>query len=274
MKKIVKHVSAILLSACLLLFSACSSAPAGSENSKEESSSTAEQSSVSESEESSEPEESETVSYDGIWETAKVEIDGEEYSSDQIEENGISTTLTLYPDGSFTLQNDNVEREGTWSEKDGKIEMTTDGYTPETELVNDQLVIISEENGSTVRMFFDRKGDAQQKEDPENTKSDRIVGIWKLDSIELDEDMFTPEEIEEAKTSMEKNAYQFDIREDGTFRAFLVDGEDTVDAVSGEWHQSGDDYILESDGEPITFHLSGDSLLAEDNSTTLIFKKK
>ena len=86
--------------------------------------------------------------------------------------------------------------------------------------------------------------------------------------------MFTPEEIEEAKTSMEKNAYQFDIREDGTFRAFLVDGEDTVDAVSGEWHQSGDDYILEVDGEPETFRLSGDSLLAEDNSTTLIFKKK
>lgn len=163
MEKIVKRVSAILLSACLLLFSACSSAPAGSENSKEESSSTAEQSSVSESEESSEPEESEIVSSDGIWETVKVEIDGEEYSSDQIEEEGMLTTLTLYPDGSFTLKNDNVEREGTWSEKDGKIEMTTDGYTSEAELVNDQLVIISEESIGTTEMTFQRTGDAPEK---------------------------------------------------------------------------------------------------------------
>ena len=286
MKKITKCISTVLLAACLLLSSACSIVPVSIDRSQLENSSSTEENSKKEEESKSEEEEkepqnsiteseNEEVPFDGVWETSKVKIDGEECSPEQIREEGMLTTLILYPSGNLSMENGNVYRQGTWSQENGKVQLQADGFTLEIECIDGQLIMISEENVGTIEMTLDRVGDApKEEEEPEQTGTDAIVGVWELDSIELDEDEFTEEEIKDAKENMQAYNIRFDIREDGTFEASQMDGEDTLDTFSGEWHQSGDDYILEVDGEAETFRLSGDSLLAEDNSTTLIFKKK
>ncbi len=287
MKKIAKCISAVLLAACLVLSSACSVVPLTLDRSQLESSSSGNETSRNEEESKNETEEeeqqsstiieseNEEVPFDGVWETCKVKIDGEECSSEQIQEEGMLTTLILYPNGNLSMENGNVYRQGTWSQEDGKAQLQADGFTLEIECIDGQLIMISEENVGTIEMTFQRTGDAPEKEEePENTGSDEIVGIWELDSIELDEDQFTEEEIQEAEANMEEYNIRFDIRDDGTFEASQMDGEDTLDTFSGEWRQSGDDYILEVDGEPETFRLSGDTLSAESDGMTMIFKKK
>ena len=72
---------------------------------------------------------------------------------------GVKTTLTIYPDGTVTMVNKNVNREGTWAEEDGKIIVSADGYEVHSELSGGTLVM-AESDGT---ITFERTGDAPEK---------------------------------------------------------------------------------------------------------------
>ena len=146
MKKITKCISTVLLAACLLVSSACSIVPVSIDRSQLENSSSTEENSKKEEESKSEEEEkepqnsiteseNEEVPFDGVWETCKVKIDGEECSPEQIREEGMLTTLILYPSGNLSMENGNVYRQGTWSQENGKVQLQADGFTLGSETI-------------------------------------------------------------------------------------------------------------------------------------------
>ena len=119
-------LAALLAAGLLLGLAACASAPAASEAPQASQASQAEGGAVAQEDSTPAPE---AVSYDGVWQTEKVTQDGEEISGDALDQLGGRSTLTLYPDGSLTLKNDNVSRTGAWSEKDGGVQIDSEGYS-------------------------------------------------------------------------------------------------------------------------------------------------
>lgn len=282
MEKLTKRISAILLAASLLLASACSSAPAGSETSGGDTSSAAEESSAAENSqaEESEPEEEE-ISIDGVWKVVRAEVDGKELSDEELEEQGgQNTTLTLYPDGTLTLKNDNVDREGTWSESGGKVKIEADGYNVTGEFDGETLSITDETGGSeNSTLFFERTGDAPAKSEEGANGGDGnqaanaadIAGTWEITAVEQDGERLSDAEIQDA---LGGSGMRLEINADGTFDAVLLEDGEEVDTSAGEWTQNGDEISMDADGDVEIFTLSGDTLVSESDGMTLIFKKK
>lgn len=281
MGKFSKCMPAVLLAACLLLASACASAPAVSESAGDGVSSAAgENSAAGESKaEESEPEEEE-ISIDGVWKVVRAEVDGKELSDEELEEQGAqNTTITLYPDGALTLKNDNVDREGTWSESNGMMEFEADGYAATGEFDGKTLSIVDETGGTeNSTLFFERTGDAPAKSDEGTDGGDGsraadaadIAGTWEATAVELDGERFSGEEMQDALGG----GMRLEIDADGTFDAVLLEGDDEVDTSAGEWTQDGDVFTFVVDGDPETFTLSGNTLVAEADGITVIFEKK
>lgn len=258
--------AALLTAGLLLGLAACASAPAGSDAPQGEDGGT-----VSQENTASEPEK---ISYDGVWETEKMTQDGEEISGDALDELGGRSTLTLYPDGSLTLKNENVSRTGTWSEKDGGLQIDSDGYNVEAKLSGDKLVMDSESDG--VVMTFVRAGDAPEKSGTASSEGGKasgsadIAGTWEIASGEEDGAPLSREETIEALGA----DMRLEIQADGTFTAVgIMDGKETH-FTEGEWSQDGNAFILVANNQPETFELSGDTLIAEDGDLTMVFKKK
>ncbi len=280
MGKFTKRMSAILLAACLLLASACASAPAVSESAGEGVSSAAGENSAAEESkaEESEPEEEE-ISIDGVWETVGAELDGKELSDEEIEEQGIRTTMVLYPDGTLTLRNQNVNREGTWSESNGNVEMKADGYVTIGEFDGKTLAVTDDTSSEPGTVFFERTGDAPAKSEEGanggdgNQASDAadIAGTWEVTAVEQDGERLSDEELQDA---LGGNGMRLEIDADGTFDATLLEDGEEVDTSAGEWTQEGDVFTFVVDGDPETFTLSGNTLVAEDDGITVIFEKK
>ncbi|MFR8003893.1 MAG: lipocalin family protein [Hydrogeniiclostridium sp.] len=280
MGKFTKRMSAILLAACLLLASACASAPAVSESAGEGVSSAAGENSAAEESkaEESEPEEEE-ISIDGVWETVGAELDGKELSDEEIEEQGIRTTMVLYPDGTLTLRNQNVNREGTWSESNGNVEMKADGYVTIGEFDGKTLAVTDDTGSEPGTVFFERTGDAPAKSEEGanggdgNQASDAadIAGTWEVTAVEQDGERLSDEELQDA---LGGNGMRLEIDADGTFDATLLEDGEEVDTSAGEWTQEGDVFTFVVDGDPETFTLSGNTLVAEDDGITVIFEKK
>ena len=103
--------------------------------------------------------EPEQISFAGVWETVAVTQDGTALSESELAE--VHSTLTLYADGTLTLENSMVSREGTWSEAENGVQIDSEGYNVKAELSGSQLVIDSEEDG--VVMTLERTGDAPAK---------------------------------------------------------------------------------------------------------------
>lgn len=281
MGKFSKCMPAVLLAASLLLASACSSAPADSETSGGDTSSAAEESSAAENSqaEESEPEEEE-ISIDGVWKVVRAEVDGKELSDEELEEQGgQNTTLTLYPDGTLTLKNDNVDREGTWSESGGKVKIEADGYNVTGEFDGETLSITDETGGSeNSTLFFERTGDAPAKSEEGANGGDGnqaanaadIAGTWEATAVELDGERFSGEEMQDTLGG----GMRLEINADGTFDAVLLEDGEEVDTSAGEWTQNGDEISMDADGDVEIFTLSGDTLVSESDGMTLIFEKK
>ena len=272
---------AVLLAASLLLASACSSAPADSETSGGDTSSAAEESSAAENSqaEESEPEEEE-ISIDGVWKVVRAEVDGKELSDEELEEQGgQNTTLTLYPDGTLTLKNDNVDREGTWSESGGKVKIEADGYNVTGEFDGETLSITDETGGSeNSTLFFERTGDAPAKSEEganggdgnQTANAADIAGTWEATAVELDGERFSGEEMQDTLGG----GMRVEINADGTFNAVLLKDGEEVDTSAGEWTQDGDEISMDADGDVDIFTLSGDTLVAESDGITVILEKK
>ena len=267
-------LAALLAAGMLLGLAACASAPAASEASEAPQASQASQAeggAVAQEDSTPAPE---AVSYDGVWQTEKVTQDGEEISGDALDQLGGRSTLTLYPDGSLTLKNDNVSRTGAWSKKDGGVQIDSEGYSVEAKLTGDKLVMDSKEDG--VVMTFARTGDAPEKSGTASTDgdkaadSDSIAGTWEITAGKEDGASLTREETIEALGA----DMRLEIRADGTFTAVaMADGKET-NSTEGEWSQEGNSFILLANGETETFELSGSTLIAEDGGVTLMFEKK
>lgn len=280
MEKLTKRISAILLAASLLLASACSSAPAGSETSGGDTSSAAEESSAAENSQAEESEPEEKTSVDGVWEAVGAELNGKELSDEEMAEHGVeNTTVILYPDGTMTLKNENVDREGTWSESNGKMEFEADGYAATGEFDGETLSITDDTGSEPGTVFFERTGDAPAKSEGGANGGDGnqaanaadIAGTWEITAVEQDGERLSDAEIQDA---LGGSGMRLEINADGTFDAVLLEDGEEVDTSAGEWTQNGDEISMDADGDVEIFTLSGDTLVSESDGMTLIFEKK
>lgn len=280
MEKLTKRISAILLAASLLLASACSSAPAGSETSGGDTSSATEESSAAENSQAEESEPEEKTSVDGVWEAVGAELNGKELSDEEMAEHGVeNTTVILYPDGTMTLKNENVDREGTWSESGGKVKIEADEYNVTGEFDGETLSITDDTGSEPGTVFFERTGDAPAKSEEGANGGDGnqaanaadIAGTWEITAVEQDGERLSDAEIQDA---LGGSGMRLEINADGTFDAVLLEDGEEVDTSAGEWTQNGDEISMDADGDVEIFTLSGDTLVSESDDMTLIFEKK
>ena len=170
MEKFLKSIAAILLVVCMIMMAACSSGKDKDSDADNQQNSGGNTPVEDKTENDGGDEDNEKVpedaedeepvsEYVGVWESVKVVVGEEELSADEVESMGVKTTLTIYPDGTLTMVNKNVNREGTWAEEDGKILVSADGYEVHGELSGGTLVM-AESDGT---ITFERTGDAPEK---------------------------------------------------------------------------------------------------------------
>lgn len=75
------------------------------------------------------------------------EFEGKKFDAD-------STTLTLKSGGKAVVKSDGTEKEGTWEEKDGKINVTIDGATIGFEKDGSYLIWTEGEEGFSMKTYL------------------------------------------------------------------------------------------------------------------------